>query len=167
MSAITLGAINAPSGGTFTLPSNTLLNGAALTSATMTNPTVTVGTVSSGGTTTTSQTVNILSSSTKPRLSSNAGTNIMKFQLSTTPTSAGTQIIQFALPSRTTAIAAISDVAGPRPNGKDAASNPINDIIIGGVVGSSGSPSTSGFVQFTANSTTSLHTIDLQLEYIS
>lgn len=165
MSAITLGTINPDPTKGFTLPTSTFYNGVQLSLPTITNPTITPGTVTSGGATASSQTVSILTSSLKPRLSSNNGVNTLRFQLSTTPTTIGTQNIQFALPSRTTAVSAVSDVAGPRPNGKDAAGNVVNDIVVGGVVSSSGTPS--AFVQFTANSTSSAHIIDVMVDYIS
>lgn len=165
MSNITLGSITAPSAGGFNLPANTLYNGVPLTSASaVTNPTVSVGTITAGGATTTSQTVTVLSGSLKPRLSTNGTVNTLRFQLSTTP-SASPQNIQFALPGRTTAVSAVTDVAGPRPNARDANGNAVNDVIVGGVVAASGTPS--GFVQFTANNTTAAHYIDVTIDYIS
>lgn len=166
MSSVTLATINPPPGGTFTLPSGTLYQGASLSVPSMTNPTVTPGVVTSGGSTTTSsQTVNILTSSLKPRLSTNNGVNSLRFQFSTTPTNLGTQVVQFALPGRTTAVSAVSDVYGNRPNARDAGANAINDAIVGGVVAASGTPT--GFVQFTANSTSAAHFIDVSVDYIS
>lgn len=164
MSTITLSAINAASGG-FSLPAGTTLNGTALVAPSMSNPTITTSSVTSGGSAASSQTVNILTNSLKPRLTVNNGINSLRFQLSTTPTNAGTQSIQFALPSRTTAVANISDISGFRCNARDALGNAINDVIVGGVVASSGTPS--AFVQFTANSTTNVHFIDVAVDYIS